>query len=187
VLSVVGGWAAAPEFWGGRNHFEHFLAPALPSRPKGFLVINPGPSLTAAVNAFREMTQQILWEMAGIAVAAAAIGFLVAWWFYISRPQTPERLAESFHAPYRVLLNKYYVDELYDLLFVRPMNWISTHILWQVVDAGAIDGSVNGIAHVARRFGDRLRHMQSGNTRSYAAWVLVGAALFTILLLWKVR
>ena len=187
VLSVVGGWAAAPEFWGGRNHFEHFLAPALPSRPKGFLVINPGPSLTAAVNAFREMTQQILWEMAGIAVAAAAIGFLVAWWFYISRPQTPERLAESFHAPYRVLLNKYYVDELYDMLFVRPMNWISTRVLWQVVDAGAIDGSVNGIAHVARRFGDRLRHMQSGNTRSYAAWVLVGAALFTILLLWKVR
>ena len=123
----------------------------------------------------------------GPPVIVALIGFLVAWWFYIRRPQTPERLAESFHAPYQVLLNKYYVDELYARVIVRPLVWLSERLLWSVVDEGMIDGSVNGVAHVARAFGDRLRHIQSGNTRSYAAWVVLGAVVFTTLLIWMVR
>ena len=123
----------------------------------------------------------------GLAVGAAALGFLLAWWFYLRRPRTPERLAETLGAPYRLLLNKYYVDELYDRAVVRPLGWISTRVLWQGVDVGLVDGAVNGLAEAARRFGERLRQVQSGNTRSYAAWVVLGAVLFTSLLIWMVR
>ncbi|HEX2711701.1 MAG TPA: NADH-quinone oxidoreductase subunit L [Candidatus Acidoferrales bacterium] len=170
ILSVVGGWMAAPALWGGRDHFESYLAPVFGSA-------SPAEAATAQGN-FSELQSSI------IATGVALAGFLVAWWFYIRRPQTPERLTESFPRPYKLLLGKYYVDELYDRVIVRPFVWISTRVLWQVVEEAVVDGSVNGVAHTARRFGERVRLVQSGNTRSYAAWVVVGAVLVMALLLW---
>jgi len=173
VLSVVGGWMAAPALFGSADHFEIYLAP----------VFAKSSALMAEPGSETEMPTLEL-QLMGVAVGVAALGFLAAWWFYIRRPRTPEWLAETFYAPYKLLLNKYYVDELYDLAIVRPTGWISTRLLWRVVDEGAIDGSVNGVAHTTRRLGSRLRILASGNTRSYAAWVLVGAVLFLGLLLW---
>jgi NADH-quinone oxidoreductase subunit L len=80
-------------------------------------------------------------------------------------------------------LNKYYVDEIYAALFVNPLLWISTNVLWHVVDEGVIDGTVNGVAHLARESGSHVRELQSGNARSYATWVIVGAVGFSVLLL----
>ena len=184
VLSVVGGWLAAPHLVGGTDHFEAFLSP----------VFGGGPAHEGAVSSMRQLFQlgsnpltELLRAVAGPPVIVALAGFLVAWWFYIRRPQTAERLAESFHAPYKLLLDKYYVDELYDRVIVRPLVWLSTRLFWQAVDDGAIDGSVNGLARVARSFGSRLRQVQSGNTRSYAAWVVVGAVVLTSFLVWMVR
>ncbi len=170
ALSVGGGWMAAPAMWGGSDYFQRFLAPVF------------GTAKPLEAGATEAHTLEL--QLTALAVGVAAVGFLVAWWFYIRRPQTPERLAESFHAPYKLLLDRYYVDELYDLVIVRPFVWVSSRLLWQVVDEGGVDGSVNGLAHVARRFGDRVRLLQSGNTRSYAAWVVVGAVLVVSLLLW---
>ncbi|MBI3668592.1 MAG: NADH-quinone oxidoreductase subunit L [Acidobacteria bacterium] len=170
IFSVAGGWMAAPALFGGVDYFEHYLAPVF-----------EGPKTLESLPVEGNGLELLL---AGVAVGVAALGFLAAWWFYIRRPQTPERLAETIHAPYTLLFHKYYVDELYDLLFVRPLVWASTRLLWRVVDEGAVDGSVNGVAHTARRLGDRVRRLHSGNTRSYAAWVVVGAVLFTTLFLW---
>ena len=113
----------------------------------------------------------------------AVLGLVLAWWFYIKSPDAPKRLAKSVHGLYLLLLNKYYVDEIYAALIVRPLLWISTRVLWHGVDEGLIDGVVNGSARVARASGGRLRELQSGNTRSYASWVLVGVVGFTVLLL----
>ena len=170
ILSVVGGWMAAPALWGGRDHFEGFLAPVFGGANRA--------EAAAAQGNLSDVQSSI------IATSVALAGFFVAWWFYIRRPQTPERLAESFPAPYKLLLEKYYVDELYDRFIVRPFVWVSTRLLWQVVEEAGVDGSVNGVAHTARRFGERVRLVQSGNTRSYAAWVVVGAVLVMALLLW---
>ena len=74
------------------------------------------------------------------------------------------------------------MDEIYAALIVRPLLWISTNVLWHVVDEGVIDGVVNGSAHVAREAGGKLRELQSGNARSYATWVVIGAVGFTVLL-----
>jgi len=170
ALSVGGGWMAAPAMWGGSDYFQRFLAPVF------------GSAKPLEAGAAEAHTLEL--EFAALAVGVAAVGFFVAWWFYIRRPQTPKRLAESFHAPYKLLLNKYYVDELFDLVIVRPFVRLSGHLLWQVVDEGGVDGSVNGLAHLTRRLGDRVRLLQSGNTRSYAAWVVVGAVAVVSLLLW---
>lgn len=177
ILAVGGGWMAAPELWGGVNHFDRFLEPVLVS------------SATHALPAAEESSNganAIFNALTGAPVIAGLLGFLLAWWFYIQSAKTPKNLAESLSAPYKLLVGKYFVDELYAAAIVRPLVWISDKILWRVVDEGAIDGAVNGVARVSRESGDRLRHVNSGNTRSYATWIVLGALLFTSLLLWMV-
>jgi len=169
VLSVMGGWLAAPTFFGGVDRFEEFLGPAM-------------GQARAAGNAAASKSLEV--QLAAVAVGIALAGFLVAGWFYLRRRDTPERLAKSFSRAYALLLNKYYVDEIYDAILVKPLVWLSTRVLWNAVDEGAIDGSVNGLADGAQAVGGRLRRVESGNTRSYAAWVVVGAILFIAMVLW---
>jgi NADH-quinone oxidoreductase subunit L len=69
------------------------------------------------------------------------------------------------------------VDELYAAAVVKPLLWISTNVFWKTADVAGIDGAVNGIADGITAVGDRTRHTQSGNTRSYAVWVVIGALL----------
>jgi NADH-quinone oxidoreductase subunit L len=91
--------------------------------------------------------------------------------------------SEGFH---KLLYNKYYVDELYLGAVVRPLVWLSTNVLWKIIDAATIDGAVNGVAKGAAEIGDGLRHAQSGNTRSYAVWVIVGAIVVFAIIFWPV-
>ncbi len=191
-LSIFGGWFAAPKLVGGVDHFEAFLHPVFaayaPQAAGG-----QGASLTGTAEAGAETeparAMELVHALTGPPVIVALAGLLVAWWFYIKRPETPKRLAQSLHGPYTLLLHKYYVDELYLAVIVRPLLWISTNVLWHTVDEGIIDGTVNGAATVAREAGGQLRQLQSGNARSYATWVVVGAVGFTVLLLglWMVR
>ena len=120
----------------------------------------------------------------GAPVIAGLLGFLLAWWFYVRNPEAPKKIAESLSAPYKLLRGRYFVDELYAVMIVRPLVWISDKVLWHAVDEGVIDGAVNGVARVSRESGDQLRYIGSGNTRSYATWILIGAVIFTSLLLW---
>ena len=85
---------------------------------------------------------------------------------------------------HKLLYNKYYVDEIYQAAIVGPLVWLSRNILWKLVDAGIIDGTVNGVAHGAAGIGDVVRHAQSGNTRSYAVWVIFGALVIFAIVFW---
>jgi NADH-quinone oxidoreductase subunit L len=136
----------------------------------------------AAADAAASPAMDLLHALTGWPVIVGVVGLLVAWWFYIKNPDVPKRMAQSVRGLYTLLLNKYYVDEIYAALIVRPLLWISTNVLWHVVDEGLIDGTVNGTATVARESGRQARKLQSGNTRSYAAWVILGAVGFTALL-----
>jgi NADH-quinone oxidoreductase subunit L len=178
ILSVCGGWMAAPQLWGGVNHFQHFLAPVLATASE--------PATVAAAES-SPGGAEILQTLFGAPVIAGLLGFFLAWWMYCKSPETPKKWAESLSAPYKLLSGKYFVDELYAAVIVRPLLWISENVLWHVVDEGAIDGAVNGIATVSRESGDQLRHATSGNVRSYAAWIVAGALVFTSLLMWMVN
>ncbi len=81
---------------------------------------------------------------------------------------------------YKLVYNKYFVDEIYDATVVQPTVAVSRAVLWRGVDVASIDGIVNGIASLARGVGGGLKLIQSGNIRSYAAWVLFGSIILII-------
>jgi NADH-quinone oxidoreductase subunit L len=168
-LSIVGGWLAAPALWGGPDYFASFLGPV-------FGPAAPGFDEAAA--------QQIEWILAGVAVFSALLGLATAYWLYLRQPSKPARIAKSAGPAYTALWNKYYVDEFYAAAVVGPLLWLSRNILWKVIDVEVIDGAVNGIAHGAREIGDASRHTQSGNTRSYAVWVVIGAIVVIVVVFW---
>ncbi len=178
ILSVIGGWVAAPHLVGGTDRFEKFLHPVFAAYAPPAA---PGPE--GAVELSESAGIMLLHALTGWPVIIALLGLLLAWWFYIKSPETPKKLAQSLRGPYSLILHKYYVDELYNAVIVQPLLWISTNVLWHVVDQGLIDGTVNGVARVARESGAELREIQSGNARSYASWVVIGAVGVTLLML----
>ena len=169
VLSIIGGWLAAPALWGGPDYFTSFLAPIFAS-----------PQAAEAVN--EAAAHQLELILAVVAVASALIGLGVAFWLYLRQPGKPEKIAKSLQPVYNTLLNKYYVDELYAAVVIKPLMWLSTEVLWKIIDVAGIDGTVNGIATGATSIGDTVRRTQSGNTRSYAVWVVIGALVVIALI-----
>jgi NADH-quinone oxidoreductase subunit L len=172
VLSVIGGWIAAPALWGGPDYFTSFLAPVFASA-QGAEAVNEAAA------------HQLEIILAIVAVTSALIGLGVAYWLYVRQPGKPEQIAKSMRPVYNTILNKYYVDEFYAAVIIKPLMWISTNVLWKFVDVAAIDGTVNGIASGATSIGDTVRHTQSGNTRSYAVWVVIGAlVVIAVIFFW---
>jgi NADH-quinone oxidoreductase subunit L len=109
--------------------------------------------------------------------AAMLIGFLTAFQFYIRRPDWPAKLAENQRPLYLFLLNKWYFDEIYDFLFVRPALWLGG-FLWKRGDGGTIDGAINGVAMGVVPFFTRLAgRAQSGYIFTYAFWMVIGIAV----------
>ena len=160
VLSVCGGWV------GIGNRFETFLAPAVGALPE------------AAEAGSTELILTI------ISVAAAVGGFGLAWLLYYRDKGLPKRIADSASGLYRLLLNKYYVDEIYDATVVRPLIAFSRAVLWQGTDRNVIDAAVNGSATAARGASNEVRQMQSGNIRSYAGWIAAGSAAVIAYMVW---
>jgi NADH-quinone oxidoreductase subunit L len=108
-------------------------------------------------------------------ITAACAGVVVAWALYIWRPALPDAVAARLGLLYRLVAHRYYVDEIYGAAVVRPLVNGSRETLWRGVDVDVIDGMVNGTGRRALDIGSLLRLVQSGNIRSYAAWVLLGS------------
>jgi NADH-quinone oxidoreductase subunit L len=112
-----------------------------------------------------------------VSVAAGVIGIALAYIFYIARPGLADSFAKSVSGLYKLVYNKYFVDEIYDAAVVQPMVNGSRFFLWRGVDAGLIDGIVNGVGTRSRGIGNILRLLQSGNIRTYAAWIVLGSVV----------
>ena len=105
---------------------------------------------------------------------AMLIGFITAFWFYIWDPKMPARLADNNRPLYLFLLNKWYFDEIYDAIFVRPAKALG-RFLWRRGDGGVIDGTINGIAMGIVPFFTRLAgRAQSGYIFTYAFAMVIG-------------
>jgi NADH-quinone oxidoreductase subunit L len=185
VLSFVGGWVGVPQFMGGHNAVEHFLSPVMESGSAvaGEAMAEHDATATHANEAAQEKTSEE-WFLAGTSVAAALIGLFFAWLLYYKRPELPDRITAKMHGIYTMVLHKYYIDEGYGAIFVKPLLALSTVVLWRGVDQGVIDGLVNGAGSASQGVGGELRRMQSGNIRSYAAWVAIGAAIILGYMIW---
>jgi NADH-quinone oxidoreductase subunit L len=163
LLSTVGGLV------GIKNGFEHFLAPAF------------GTEVARTAAEASGSTELLLM---GISVLFALAGAVLAYVLYVSKPYLPDRIAAGLGSFYEAVLNKYYVDELYATLFVKPLVDGSTRILWQGIDRKVIDDTVNDAADGARHVSNEVRHMQSGNLRSYAGWIAAGSAVMIAYMIW---
>jgi NADH-quinone oxidoreductase subunit L len=176
ILSITGGWVGIPSALGGHNEIEHFLAPVFHSEATS------SETPTEAPEPQTGHSTELLFT--GISVVTALCGFGLAWFLYYKNPEMPARIATSLNGFYTTVVHKYYVDEIYAAIFVRPLLRGSTEILWHGVDQNIIDAALDGSADGALEVSDTARHMQSGNIRSYAGWIAAGAALVIGYMIW---
>jgi len=118
--------------------------------------------------------------LTGISVAFGLGGILLSYLFYVVNKDIPEKITSALGGVYTLVYNKYFVDEAYDAAIVQPLVQGSETVLWKVADAGIIDGIVNGAGTQSQGIGSVLRLLQSGNIRSYATWVLIGAVVLIV-------
>ena len=122
------------------------------------------------------------WIFMGISVALALFGWMLARWLY--KDKKPDVLAERGGMVFNVLNNKYYVDELYNALFIKPTVKTSRSVLWKFFDDGVIDGlAVNGSANTVGIVGRIARLFQNGYVQSYLLFFLVGVLVILSIIL----
>ncbi len=188
VLSVIGGYVGVPGSLGGNNRFDKFLGPVFhgsaPANAQQAPMGEKGAPEQEALGSEPKTAGSTEIMFTAISVLAALLGFALAWLLYYRSPQLPDNIASSMSGAYQVLLHKYYVDELYAALFVKPLIDGSTRVLWQGVDRKIIDAAVNDAGYGARHVSDEVRHMQSGNIRSYAGWIAAGSAVVIAFMVW---
>ena len=164
--SVMAGWVGI----GGR--FERFLEPSFRAGTVA------GAGLTAEEAG-----------LAGALMAASSIvafaGIGIAWWFFLKNRRAARAMSERFSGLYRLLGNKYYVDEIYNAVVVEPIHIISEHGLWKGIDVRGIDGAVNDVGGIVRGSSQLLRLVQTGSVRSYAASLFLGVVAILGYYLWR--
>jgi len=165
-LSFVGGFFGLP----GASAINKFLSPVFGAH---------GHSGTSGAEGGVHHSAMLPYLMMFVSTAIAVAGIYLAYQMYIKKPEMPKKLAERFNLIYKLLLNKYYIDELYDALFVNPVKKGSV-LLWKYVDAKMIDGSVNGIARLVGWFGGVVRYLQTGYVRNYAFYIVVGCIFIVV-------
>ncbi len=178
--SVLAGFLGVPKLFGGGNLIERFMEPVLLPLGGGEHAMEHA----AAEVSHHAVSVPMEWTLVGLSVAVAAFGIWLAWYFYLRDPEfsIPKRLAERYPMLYKLVLNKYYVDELYDSFIIKPIHALAT-FCWKVVDVILIDGiMVNGTAFVTELTGDILRFLQTGNVRNYALSVALGVIALTLIL-----
>jgi NADH-quinone oxidoreductase subunit L len=149
----------------GGHGFKHFLEP----------VLGHAQEHAVALTTFAE-NHVVEWAFAGISVLVATLGLLLARALYLGKSETPSRLAATYKGAYQTLLNKYYVDELYESVVIKPIHAFST-FLWKIIDVVLVDKIlVLGAPKVLRGVGGALRMLQSGNVQTYAFWIFIGFA-----------
>ena len=163
ICSILAGFAGVPPALGGGNRIEHFLTPAAYEAKSETL----GTGTTEAI---------LMASSTGAALAGLALAYL----FYAVNPELPEKLSTKAHAMYSIMVNKYYVDEVYDAVIVWPLVRASSEFLWKFVDVFMIDGAVNGVGQLVRGSAGGLRRMQTGYVRTYAGWILLGGVLVVV-------
>ena len=165
ALSIFGGLIGFPQAYGdllgieNSHSLENFMGGLFPASQA------------------HHLAHSTEYGMAATAIGVSALGLAAAYFLYVVSPETPARLAQTFSGFYRVLLEKYYVDEIYDAVIVRPLVKISDVVLFRGLDAGLIDGvAVNGTARGIRGLAAHgLKYAQSGLAQGYVFFMIVGA------------
>ena len=164
VGAVAAGWFGIPAILGGDNHWAHFLEPVLG---------HPHVHVSGTTEAL----------LMGTSILAGVLGIALAFYLYQVQPQIPGIIAERFSVIYRLLLNKYYVDEFYNKVIVEPTLAFSRTVILKIVDLGCIERVVNGLPRAIGNGSQQLRKIQDGQVSHYLAWMGGGALVVLVILL----
>jgi NADH-quinone oxidoreductase subunit L len=212
--SVLAGWLGVPKLWTvfgeGFRTFENWLAPVFESAHQGFWAVTVGNGQTAPMpEALKQAAHESAhststeWTLMLLSIAVAVAGILVAKYFYITKPEIPENIASAVPGLYRTLYNKWYLDEIYDFVFVNGLCK-GGGLLMGAFDRSVVDGGVNGAGWFTRlaatvsgwwdtwvidgavRLGSFLVKMlsypvcllQTGRVQGYAFFVVIGVLVF---------
>jgi NADH-quinone oxidoreductase subunit L len=177
-LALVGGYVGIPHVLGGSNLFDQFLAPVLgsshhaASASAGFGLISSAWASTAEAvhESSLEMTLMVT------SVIIALIGITIAYVLYIRDTSLPGKFTAAFPRLFKIVHDKYYVDELYDFVFVRGILRLGD-LLLKIVDIGIIEGIVNGAGTITQWTGSQLRKLETGLVQQYALGIVIGAII----------
>ncbi|MGC8595365.1 MAG: NADH-quinone oxidoreductase subunit L [Candidatus Kryptoniota bacterium] len=164
ILSIIGGWVGIPTSLGGGEWFDRFLEP----------VFDPALATMPSIFFVEHSTEYILMVFS---VLLAAAGIYLAYTAYLKKPDISRRIKSAAGDFYDILLNKYYIDEIYRAIVVKPLVYVSERYLWRGIDETAIDGSVNGVGKTVKFVGKIGRRLQSGLVQSYIFAFVIGIVI----------
>ncbi len=193
--SVLAGYVGVPHALGGHNQLATWLEPAFEAEHVASAnseIAAPGAEVAGGLQATEEASEAAAADEAGLELTlmgvSSAIAFLgigIAAFIWLKRRAIADRMALSFPGLHRLLLNKYYVDEVYDAAIVQPIRIVSEEGLWRGFDVRVIDGAVNGAASVVDGGAWLLRRLQTGSVRTYAGSVIFGVTMILGYYLWR--
>jgi NADH-quinone oxidoreductase subunit L len=165
VLAVAGGWVGIPKALGGGDQFAKFLEPVV----KDSALVSPEGSIN----------QERLFSV--LSIVMAVTGWFVADLFYRRKPGMADRLVARLGGLYGLVVNKYWIDQVYNAVIVAHLLFASRYLLWGAFDRGLVNGGGSMAAGGIRGLGALVQRVQSGNIRSYAGWLALGAAALLLI------
>lgn len=157
LLSAIGGFIGVPEVLGGSNFLKEFLSPVIVQQ------LAHGTPLSHSVE----------YTLMGISTGAVLVTIMITWVFYVKNGTLPAKEGESVSTPQRVLSNKYYVDEIYEAIIVKPIHWLSDKF-YSVLEIRIIDTFVNAWGKGLNQGSALLRFVQNGSISFYLLAMVVG-------------
>jgi NADH-quinone oxidoreductase subunit L len=184
IGSVAAGWIGIPHAIGGHNELGAWLEPSFSApRVAGEAAVSAAAAEAGEAAAAEHAALELTLMAVSLTIAVAGIAFAYVVW--IKRRRIADNMVREFPGLHRLLLNKYYVDELYDATIVQPIKAASTEGLWRWFDVRVIDGAVNGTAAIVDGSAGVLRRLQSGSVRAYAGSLFVGVVVILGYYLWR--
>ena len=162
VLSVIGGFIGLPHYLGLPNLFDHWLDP----------VFKSAESITESYRHSGEHSIMIELAFVLVSIAVATISVLISFKKFSVQDKFEEEKGFG-----KVLEKKYYIDEIYEAVIVKPIQVTSDKFLWKIFDVKIIDGAVNGIATYFSKLGNEWRKIQTGVIQDYATFAIAGIVL----------
>jgi NADH-quinone oxidoreductase subunit L len=185
--AVFAGYVGVPAVFGGSNRIEQFLEPSftVETADAAGTAEHAAPAAGEAAAEPGHGHVALEGRLMLVSTVVAFTGIGLAWLFFLKRRDLADAAASRFRGLHRLLLNKYYVDEVYDAAIVQPVRIVSEQVLWKGVDAAVIDGAVNGAGATVKGLSGRLRLLQTGSIRAYAASLMIGAVAILAYFLWR--
>lgn len=191
VGSIFAGYINLPHALGGHAALHEWLTPVFNATNCGGEVTTGGLA-GLAIEECAPVEERNPEEHASLELGLMAVSSLLAFagiglatFLWLKNRQIPARLAARYPGLHRLLLNKYYVDEIYDATIVQPIKVVSTEGLWRGFDVKIVDGAVNGAGYLVSGVSIVLRLLQNGSVKTYAASMFAGAVAVLAYYLWR--